>query len=364
MVRVALSVALVASVGALVPPAPPRSRPASTSLSRRGDAQRRKNKASEENWSARLGLPFSEWSETATSAQPRGRRPEEERRKGFLAPGPSSSPRGDDDDVVDSPGGPLDGRTMQAGLAVVLLLVAGCLSNQFTDEWSAVQSAFRFVSSLDLAATLSDVSRRVEEMGPSGVLYFAGVYVLAEVLALPAVPLTASAGYLFGAVQGTAVVLVAATIAAGISFLIGRFLLRGWVEDIAADSEQFQAIDAAVKREGFKIVLLLRLSPIFPFALSNYIYGLTAVEFGPYLAATLLGFAPGTALYVYGGEVASVVQQSAAAAGDAVAGAGGAPFPWYAYAGFLGAGIALAAKVTDIASEALKEAGADFQNDK
>ena len=106
--------------------------------------------------------------------------------------------------------------------------------------------------------------------------------------ALPAVPLTASAGYLFGAVEGTAIVLFSATIAAGVSFLIGRSLLRSWVERVAGESAQFQAIDRAVASEGFKIILLLRLSPIFPFALSNYFYGLTAVEFGPYLAATLL----------------------------------------------------------------------------
>lgn len=185
-----------------------------------------------------------------------------------------------------------------ASVAAVLLIVAAVISNQWSDELSYVGSAWRAVQSLDVGAVLSGVSARVDQLGPLGFLYFGAVYVIAEVLALPAVPLTASAGYLFGAVQGTAVVLVSATIAAGLSFLIGRFLLRGWVESIAAESPQFRAIDKAVQREGFKIVLLLRLSPIFPFALSNYFYGLTAVDFWPYLIATLIGFAPGTALYV------------------------------------------------------------------
>ena len=173
-------------------------------------------------------------------------------------------------------------------------------------------------------------------------------HVVHEVLALPAVPLTASAGYLFGAVEGTAIVLFSATIAAGVSFLIGRSLLRSWVERVAGESAQFQAIDRAVASEGFKIILLLRLSPIFPFALSNYFYGLTAVEFGPYLAATLLGFAPGTFLYVYSGEVASV---AAGAAGDDAA------YPWYVYAGFLSVGAFVAAKVTEVATRALEESG-------
>lgn len=92
------------------------------------------------------------------------------------------------------------------------------------------------------------------------------------------------------------------------SFLIGRTFLRKYIEDMAADNQTFRAIDAAVGREGFKVVLLLRLSPLLPFALSNYFYGLTSVEFGPYLLATLLGFAPGTFAYVYTGEAAKVSQ--------------------------------------------------------
>jgi len=251
-----------------------------------------------------------------------------------------------------------------AGAAVTLLVISAALGNQWSDDVSAVATAWRALRSIDVGAALGEVSKRVEELGPAGVIYFAAVYVVAEILALPAVPLTASAGYLFGAVEGTAVVLVAATIAAGVSFLVGRFLLRGWVESVAAESPQFRAIDAAVQREGFKIVLLLRLSPIFPFALSNYFYGLTAVDFPSYLLATLLGFAPGTAIYVYGGEVASIVNQAALADGSGgLDAAAGAPFPWYAYAGCLAAGIALAAKVTDIANTALKESGFDDDDD-
>jgi len=243
---------------------------------------------------------------------------------------------------------------LAVGLGLGLLILAAGLVNIFDDN-SMLSNVWQSLPEMNLGLIMSQTADRVQDMGPSGMIYFMAVYVAAEVLALPAVPLTASAGYLFGAVQGTGIVLIAATIAAGISFLIGRFLLRGWVESIASESEQFRAIDNAVKREGFKIILLLRLSPIFPFALSNYFYGLTAVDFFPYLAATLLGFAPGTALYVYGGEVASIFHDTQ----EATTAASAMPFPWYVYAGFLVSGIALAAKVTDIASTALEESGLD-----
>jgi uncharacterized membrane protein YdjX (TVP38/TMEM64 family) len=68
------------------------------------------------------------------------------------------------------------------------------------------------------------------------------------------------------------------------------------------ENPKFRALDAAIGSEGFKLILLLRLSPIFPFALSNYLYGVTAVGFWPYITATFLGFLPGTLAYVYSGE--------------------------------------------------------------
>ena len=169
---------------------------------------------------------------------------------------------------------------------------------------------------------LKDVVAVVETMGPLGALYFGVIYTVAEVLALPAFPLTASAGYLFGLPQGTAVVLVSASIAAAISFVIGRTLLRSYVENLLDGYPEFQKIDKAIGKEGFKLMLLLRLSPIFPFALSNYLYGASSVRFWPFFWGTLLGFTPGTMAYVYTGEV-----------GKALTIGDGSAQPWYVYLG-------------------------------
>lgn len=78
---------------------------------------------------------------------------------------------------------------------------------------------------------------------------------------------------------------------------------RQQVEGLLDENPKFKAMDKAIAKEGFKVILLLRLSPIFPFALSNYLYGVTSVDFLEYMVATLIGFFPGTLAYVYGGTV-------------------------------------------------------------
>lgn len=75
------------------------------------------------------------------------------------------------------------------------------------------------------------------------------------------------------------------------------------MEGLLAENPKFRALDTAIAKEGFKVILLLRLSPIFPFALSNYLYGVTSVDFFEYMMGTLIGFFPGTLAYVYGGTV-------------------------------------------------------------
>lgn len=141
----------------------------------------------------------------------------------------------------------------------------------------------------------------VDTWGPGGYLAYMAVYAGLELLAVPAIPLTMAAGAIFGIVPGTAVVSAAATIASTAAFLISRYVARDRVKRYAAHHPKFAAIDRAIGRDGFRVVTLLRLSPLLPFAASNYLYGLTSVELGPYVLGSWLGMLPGTAAYVAAG---------------------------------------------------------------
>ena len=104
----------------------------------------------------------------------------------------------------------------------------------------------------------------VDDLGPAGYLAYGLVYAGLEVLAVPAIPLTMTAGVVFGVVPGTAVVSAAATAAATASFLIARYAAREKVQAYAAKSPRFAAVDRAIGRDGLRVVTLLRLSPLLP----------------------------------------------------------------------------------------------------
>jgi uncharacterized membrane protein YdjX (TVP38/TMEM64 family) len=114
------------------------------------------------------------------------------------------------------------------------------------------------------------------------------------------------AGLLFGVVWGSVYVFVASTAGAILAFWIGRYLLRDWVAKKIDGNAKFQAIDTAVGQSGFKIVLLTRLSPAFPFNLLNYAYGVTGVSLRDYSLASI-GMIPATILYVYIGSLAGSI---------------------------------------------------------
>lgn len=155
----------------------------------------------------------------------------------------------------------------------------------------------------DISSFLETFVQQVEGMGPYGLFAFAGMYILLETLAVPATPLTLTAGYLFGQTEGTLVVSCASTVAAFLAFAISRYAARDKIAELAAGNKQFIAIDKAIKKDGFKFVFLLRLSPLLPFAASNYLYGLTSVEIRPYILASWLGMLPGTWAYVSAGSI-------------------------------------------------------------
>ena len=150
----------------------------------------------------------------------------------------------------------------------------------------------------------------IDNWGVWAPIILVGAYIIACVLMLPGSILTLGAGAIFGVVTGTAVVSVGSTLGATAAFLVGRYLARGWIASKVSGRPRFVAIDEAVGRNGFKIVLLTRLSPVFPFNLLNYGYGLTAVRLGEYVLASWIGMLPGTVMYVYLGSVLGLAADS------------------------------------------------------
>ncbi|TMA52409.1 MAG: TVP38/TMEM64 family protein, partial [Deltaproteobacteria bacterium] len=126
----------------------------------------------------------------------------------------------------------------------------------------------------------------VQRIGPWGAVLLGAAYIPAALLFVPGSLLTLGAGFALGVGLGTVAVSIGSTLGASAAFLAGRTLARGFIEAKISHNPRFRAIDQAVKHEGFKIVLLTRLSPVFPFNLLNYAFGLTPVSLRDYFLAS------------------------------------------------------------------------------
>ena len=189
----------------------------------------------------------------------------------------------------------------------------------------------------------------VQSLGAASPVVVVLAYVVCTVLLIPASIITLGAGTLFGLKTGFIVVVIGANLGALCSFLLARTFMRERVARWAESNPKFRSLDQAIGRHGFKMVLLARLSPIFPFILLNYFLGLTAVRTSAYAVANLFGMLPAMLLFVYIG----------AAARDAIAGQTDVSVGFYQqifkYAGLL-ATIAVVVFITRIARRALREA--------
>ena len=134
---------------------------------------------------------------------------------------------------------------------------------------------------------------------------FIVLYITSTVLLLPGSLLTLGSGFLFGLGYGFLIVSFSSVVGASLAFLIGRFFAREWVSSRLSSLPRFAALDTAISDRGALIVLLTRLSPVFPFNLLNYALGLTAVKFWTFVGVSWIGMMPGTVLYVYLGSIAS-----------------------------------------------------------
>jgi len=179
---------------------------------------------------------------------------------------------------------------------------------------------------LPVATWVAQLAQWIRDRGVLGVLAFAVIYVAAAAVLFPASLLTLAAGFAYGVGWGTLLISPVSVVAATLSFVIARYVARDAVNARIASDARFVAIDHAVAQDGFKTVMLLRLSPLLPFSLLNYGLGLSRVRLRDFVVGSFVGMLPGTVLYVYVGSL--FVNVTELSNGSPTLGASGRWFYW------------------------------------
>ncbi len=189
----------------------------------------------------------------------------------------------------------------------------------------------------------------MEHLGPWAAPAYVLVYALTCVFFVPSFVFTLGAGTLFGLPWGIPLALLGTGLGSVSALAIGRTLARPWVEQQFKNNKQFHALSAAVKKKGWQMILLARLSPVFPFSIGNYGFGLTDLPARDYFFASMLGTIPSASVYVYLGSVAGSV---------AAANSGGrtrTPAEWALLLAGLAATILLVRMIQQIAKKSITE---------
>jgi uncharacterized membrane protein YdjX (TVP38/TMEM64 family) len=147
-------------------------------------------------------------------------------------------------------------------------------------------------------------------MNPYAPLLYLCVYVIGVVLAVPGTALTILAAPLFGFWKGLLLVVLASNLGCQITFFISRFLGKDVVQKWIKPDSFLEKASAKIEKNGFLFMLYVRLLPIFPFNVVNYLSGLTTIRYRDYTLATLLGMLPGTFMYVYLSHTAADVRNN------------------------------------------------------
>jgi len=160
-----------------------------------------------------------------------------------------------------------------------------------------------FQIKFEIIQNIPSIIEKTASSGPVGYLGFILIYIVSTVMMLPGSPLTFTAGALFGFWKGLIFVSIGSTLGASCAFMVSRYLIRKSIEKRVLKNKKFQSIDNEIDEQGWKIVILARLSPIIPFFLLNYALGITKIRFIHFIFASWVGMIPGTTVYVLMGTM-------------------------------------------------------------
>ena len=154
-----------------------------------------------------------------------------------------------------------------------------------------------------IADWVAQVQQKVMHLGAWSAVWYPLLYACCNVLLLPGGVLSMGGGFFFGLWWGFLIVLIGNVMGAAISFVISRWIGRRWLRRKLSHNPTLGALEPAVEREGWKIILLSQLHPLFPTSLLNYLYGLTTIRFRTCILWVAIGQAPGLFLYAYIGTL-------------------------------------------------------------
>jgi uncharacterized membrane protein YdjX (TVP38/TMEM64 family) len=194
------------------------------------------------------------------------------------------------ENVVQSGAGKKKGKPwLRLVMVIALILVIGLIANQLG------------LFDLLRGGTLKDRVERLDQMFQSLGGWAPGVFILiwivACVLLIPGTPITIAGALVFGAVWGSIYTAIGANIGACAAFLVGRYAARSMVEGWIEKNKALRKIDEGVRQQGWRMLMITRFVPLFPFSLQNYVYGLTNIPFRTYALVTIPTILPGTIAY-------------------------------------------------------------------
>jgi len=180
-----------------------------------------------------------------------------------------------------------DGMTQRRWLLVLIVLLA-------------VAGGFALFWLFDGATSVEGVQARVSSLGDWAPVGFVLLYAIATVAMIPGGFFDLAGGVLFGPVWGSVINLAGGTLGAGLAFLVARYLAGDWVQRRAGP--RMQKVVKSVETDGWQFVAFVRLVPIFPYNIVNYLLGVTRIPFHHYILATVVFMAPSTVAYTWIGH--------------------------------------------------------------